>query len=394
VNFIQNKEIQEMKKLNSKIIIFLCFPILTFFALIENCSKDGTTQNNSALIQLNKSSQIFEPSHTFQIVLGDLDSDGDLDAVFSNMLENNAQIWLNDGTGYFSNSDQQLIQGTHGVALGDLDGDGDLDIFLSENTESHLNPSKIYFNGGSGVFTDSGQDIGDKNLWGNRVDLIDIDGDSDLDAYIVYYLEPDLIYLNDGNGIYEKSAITFPENYSMFWGDLDSDGDVDLFIKEYGTGYKTMLNDGSGNFSDHWQQNDSNILRGNCGIADVDQDGDLDVLVANGDNTGSSPTIVMLNDGTGRFADSGQELSSTISARFGMGDLDGNGYIDAFITNFGQPNEVWLNDGNGNFTDTGLRLSGNARNSGSVLGDLDGDGDLDVFVTNFGEGSNEIWFNE
>jgi hypothetical protein len=77
-----------------------------------------------------------------------------------------------------------------------------------------------------------------------------------------------------------------------------------------------------------------------------------------------------------------------------LGDLDGDGNLDALVTNFGHPNEIWLGDGAGGFSDSGLHLSGDANNSGAALGDLDDDGDLDIFLANFVGGANEIWFNE
>ena len=58
---------------------------------------------------------------TFQVGLGDLDGDGDLDAVFANM-HAESQMWLNDGNGRFVNSNQRLGSETHCVGIGDVDG--------------------------------------------------------------------------------------------------------------------------------------------------------------------------------------------------------------------------------------------------------------------------------
>ncbi|MBU0494352.1 MAG: VCBS repeat-containing protein [Chloroflexi bacterium] len=331
--------------------------------------------------------------------LGDLDGDGDLDAVFANNTAfDSSQVWLNDGTGKFTDSGQELTPQGHGVGLGDLDGDGDLDLFITCATLGAAapyskKPSKVYLNDGQGVFQDTGQDLGDTELSGNGVNLIDVDGDGDLDAYVVYYEVADKIYLNDGQAQFTDGEIAIPEN--VVWGDLDSDGDVDIFSKDLEQGYRVLLNDGAGRFASTWDMVDSQAIDGGLALGDLDGDGDLDVLVAKGVRSGGSyPTTLLLNDGAGRFSDSGQSLNPTMGADLAIGDIDRDGDLDVFVSNAFAPNEVWLNDGTGHLIDSGLRLkslSGGLTVKAS-LGDLDADDDLDVFVGCF-SGRTELWFN-
>ena len=82
-------------------------------------------------VAFEKSSQSFPPMNTFQVALGDLDGDGDLDAVMAHAALTGSHIWLNDGRGCFTSSGQALTPQGHGVGVGDLDNDGDLDIFVS-----------------------------------------------------------------------------------------------------------------------------------------------------------------------------------------------------------------------------------------------------------------------
>ena len=124
----------------------------------------------------------------------------------------------------------------------------------------------------------------------------------------------------------------------------------------------------------------------------MDDDGDLDAFVANNGQNKHQPNKMWLNDGSGSFTNSGQSLGSSLSSDALLGDLDGDGDLDAFVTNRdNQPNKVWINDGSGNFTE-GQSL-GASYSLDVELGDVDDDGDLDAFVANEGQG-NKVWIND
>jgi len=364
-------------------------------AILPNNNLSG---ENYDIPKFTQSDQYFEPANTFRVVLGDLDSDGDLDAVCANMQAVDSRVWLNDGHGKFTATEQRLTQQGHGVDLGDLDGDGDLDIFMVcasygptgiENNRA----SKVYLNDGKANFAETGQNLGDSLQSGNGIRLHDFDGDNDLDALVYYYQEDHVVYINDGKAHFAKSDFRFPKKAEC--GDLDGDGDVDLFIREEGSGYKVMGNDGHGNFVQKWSYPDSTVIFGSCTLADLDNDGDLDVIVPSGnDREGVFPTTVWYNDSKGQFEKSAIELNATKSGKISLSDLNGDGHLDAFVTNFDFPSSIWINDGKGNLLDTGMRLGGFQGNSGAALGDLDGDGDIDAFIAEFFGGSNTIWFNE
>lgn len=344
------------------------------------------------LLPLEKSAQNFTARGTFQAGLGDLDGDGDLDAVFANPMQNNSQVWLNDSTGTFTDTGQKLTTYGHGVGLADFDEDGDLDAFIT--CHQFVKPSRIYLNDGTGIMIDTGQDLGDKGISGTEVNLLDINGDGHMDVNVMYYSPnglPDKVYLNDGLANFHDSGLQLNEE-PIAWGDLDGDGDVDYFGKRQGKGYVVQLNDGIGQFSETWQMDDTQSTIGGIALADFDGDGDLDALVTNGfRDTGSFPSRLFLNDGTGQFTDSGQTLNPTMGSELAVGDLDLDGDLDVFVANSDQPDEVWLNDGNGYFSDSGLRLEGSFSTKPS-LGDPDDDGDLDVFVGSL-TGKPQIWLN-
>ena len=100
-----------------------------------------------------------------------------------------------------------------------------------------------------------------------------------------------------------------------------------------------------------------------------------------------------VNTGDGlRFVDSGQTLGDGMSFSVALGDLDGDGDLDAWVANVGGSDTVWLNDGTGTFTDSELKL-GTGASVSVALGDLDGDGDIDAWVANLGE-PNTVWIND
>ena len=101
--------------------------------------------------------QILGTGDCFDIVLGDIDADGDIDVITTGGISDPCRIWQNDGKGVFS--DVQCIQGalSHGVALSDLDNDGDLDLFLVFNNSDKK--SRI-ISSGREVYSDEGSKSG------------------------------------------------------------------------------------------------------------------------------------------------------------------------------------------------------------------------------------------
>lgn len=327
-----------------------------------------------------QSKQNFGSGQTRVVRLGDLDSDGDLDAVFSC-----GQVWLNDGHGQFTLKQDNMIYRGHGVDIGDIDGDKDIDIIFAAQ---HSRP---YLNDGHANFTPSNDFLGDTSKFVFDLSLIDMDNNGTLDALVNYAGNTRCWYKNDGTGHFMLSDSTLP---GRFCDDLDNDGDLDFFIREEGSGYKVLLNDGRGKLIENWTLSDSTTEGGFLEFADLDNDGDSDILVTNGGNDNIYPTLQLSNDGTGNFTIVRNDLPRTRWGNIAFGDLNNDGFLDALVTNFRLPNYIFLNDGKGILYDSGIRFGGNAGSMVSAVGDLDGDGDLDLFISNFFGGSCEVWFNE
>ena len=356
-----------------------------------------------------------------ELVLADLDGDGDLDAFVANDGPN--EVWWNDGNGNFSDSGQKMGDaGSRGMALGDLDGDGDLDAFVANVLPNggDSNANTIWLNDGAGVFIDSGQSLGSGSSY--SVALGDLDNDGDLDAFVGNYGNlyidtnfignynyfygggPNTVWWNDGAGNFSDSGQSLGNANSMCvaLADLDNDGDLDAFIANANpiSGSKAnavWLNDGEGYFVDSGQTL-GNSESMEVVLADVDEDGDIDAFVANAANmldSNKPNNTVWLNDSSGIFSDSGQRLGTSDGTDAALWDIDGDGDLDAFVTNAGngEPNTVWWNDGRGIFYDSGQRL-GNVDSHGVALGDIDGDNDLDAFVLNISGQPNALWLNQ
>ncbi|MCP4990578.1 MAG: hypothetical protein GY928_32430 [Colwellia sp.] len=333
-----------------------------------------------------------------EVALGDLDGDGDSDVFIANHTDwphNGANhVWKNDGTGVFTNTGQSLGNSrSREVLLSDLDGDGDLDAFVANNsaTGSTGTPNKVWLNNGTGVFSDSGQALGNAPSFG--LALGDIDNDGDIDAVAGNHGGCKVLW-NNGSAIFTDSGqvLSGTNSPDVELGDLDGDSDLDLFIGNHGTTPSFVyFNDGSGIFTDSGQALGS-LVTWSISLGDLDGDGDLDAFLANSlASYAPGYNTVWFNDGSGFFSDSGQSLGNAQSNDVALGDIDGDGDLDAYAPNHvGVADEVWFNDGNGYYT-IGQSV-GSANGQGVGLGDLDGDGDIDAVVVNWGQ-SNRVLFN-
>jgi len=322
-------------------------------------------------------------------VLGDIENDGDLDAFVTN--KGNNKIWKNKENGVFEQGQSIADSDSFHAAFGDFDKDGYIDIFAA-----NLNgPDKVWMNDKKGNFTEN-QAIGTGHLAFAAVALGDLNGDGYLDAFVVGMIG-NTVLLNNGTGkLNESQSLTGAGGLYAALGDLDGNGSLDAFIATKGNN-EVWLNNGKGVFTDSGQSMKDDVSTG-VALGDIDGDGDLDAFVVNE----NAPDRVWRNNGKGVFekiqtlevltADNPEyDLYSESHAVF-LGNLDGDGDLDAFVVNNGKPNKVWLNDGTGKFY-KGQTLKDNDKSWGMALGDLDGDGDLDAFIANLGE-PNKVLLNK
>ena len=184
------------------------------------------------------------------ISFGDLDGDGDLDAFIANSLhldENGDavdydpnEVWLNDGDGMFEDSGQRLgEQRSYSVVVGDLDRDGDLDALVG-----NMGADEVWLNDGHAGFIDSGQKLG--NSLTRYLYLSDLDSDGDLDAFVGSDTVG-RIWINDGHGVFKvtRQRLNYTWEYALALGDVNGDGTADIVAGKLDSA-KVWYNNGTG----------------------------------------------------------------------------------------------------------------------------------------------------
>ncbi len=367
--------------------------ITIFISLIVIfCSRSAAysqnLQSDVIIPEFKQSTQALEKIENIpEIAFADIDSDGDLDAVCSSMFSPSF-VLVNDGKGSFSPSGQIFSNDMHGIAIGDLDGDKDQDLFFAYIRKN--GPSPIFLNNGHGVFKRSAAPLSLDAT--ETIHLIDVENDGDLDAFVT---PPGLICLNDGKGNFTKSSSTLPP-MCRYLHDLNGDGFADFIRINRREGFAIFLNDKKGNFAEYSFLQKEEIDNSYIAFFDLDNDGDADVIYNTYYSDRNYTGGILINDGSGTFTDSGQKLSRAKYGRLGTGDLNNDGFADAILTDWENPAQVWMNNRKGELIDSGIRL-GESDGKGWIgcnIKDFDNDGDMDVFITNRLTGKHGLWFNQ
>ena len=286
----------------------------------------------------------------------------------------------------------------------DVDGDGDLDAVLSVE----YGANRLYLNEGGGRFVYRPGAFGGAYHDSEHVRSADFNGDGLPD--VIFIAESDEVhqlFLGDGRGGFIDASDRLPamsQGNGLAVGDVNGDGLPDIFIGSTGElhdGPKFVparnllfLNDRKrpGHFIDASATHlpASNDQTENVALADMDQDGDLDAVLA-------SPSLtnrLLINDGKGRFSDASDRLELSVSMEtreVHVFDANGDGLNDIIFLNITSNNHGWkkdpqtrllMNDGNGRFRDeSASRLPAHRFSSwaGTVV-DFDGDGHKDLLV--------------
>lgn len=323
--------------------------------------------------------------------IADMDNDGDKDIVGVAAANNDGfTIIRSDGPWSFDQNpvDHPTGEDNWGLQVADLNRDGFKDVIVADAGSNHLTVHE----------SEQGQfnfpDFYPVNTAGIMRECAtgDLDGDGDLDAMSIGNRL--IVMRNDGSGNFniEVDDSALPPLDRAKLRDLDGDGDLDivcvknLIIAQPPYDVYTSLNDGAGNFGPFWIQS----AQGSAGIgeadaADLDGDGDLDLVASEGRGAPGMSRRIYSWENTGNpalFAAPWIYSNPGIlgGERLSLGDLNGDGKQDAMLG--GQV--VFLGVGNRTFTYHGVSDPGPGPIRGAKVADLNQDGKLDVATVTHG----------
>lgn len=363
-------------------------------ALYEN--RDGR------FVEVAEVAGVDDPGYGMGMCAGDYDADGRLDFLVTNygadrLFRNLGPV---DGQVRFEEVAQQAGVASQGWGTGctfaDLDLDGDLDLYVANyvhfsyennprcgdvtrNVWSYCRPvvfkgqgDHLYINQGDGTFR---QEAGLRGIVegvddrGFGVIASDLNKDGAPDLLVANDGTLNRFYVNDGKGFFTDQALIsglssnrsgHPESgMGLALADVDGDDLQDLLVTNYSFETNTFYNNRSNNRGDLFFEDRTDevglgapsYLQVSWGVAflDFDNDGDLDVAVANGhvmdtidqfeDGIGyPQPNLLFANDGSGHFRDVSEEAGAAfsvakVSRALAVGDWNNDGRLDLLITN-------------------------------------------------------------
>jgi hypothetical protein len=311
---------------------------------------------------------------------GDIDNDGDIDLFVANWWDWNDMLYVNDGTGGFTEVSGSPIvldtNGTETASWGDPDNDGFLDLYATMSDAPVLN--KLYHNNGDGTFSEITTGVQSTDAHVSRcVNWTDTDLDGDLDLFVTNESnQNEDLYLNDGAGGFTAltgSPLVSASSHTMSssWGDYDNDGDLDVFLANSNNTNRLFRNDGGNVFVEVLGQPMSTDA--NCSFSsnwvDVDNDADLDLFVTNAYCPPPLFNYLYLNDGTGNFTRQLTDVVATDTvASYGQAfaDTDDDGDLDLVVANIEHGgNHYYVNNGNGNHF-VRIRCIGTVSNTSAI----------------------------
>jgi len=278
----------------------------------------------------------------------DIDGDNDLDLL---MMGNSSgtritKLYTNDGQGVFTEVLNTPFIGVSkgGLAFSDVDGDNDLDVLISGEFISFSGITRLYINDGDGIFSQAVSNPFTE-VYSGKVVFADADGDGDEDVLVTGVMADNTVthtaklYLNDGQGVFtelSEAPLTPVSGSSVAFSDIDGDGDKDiLIVGNLGSlrSAKLYINDGLAGFTEQMDTPFQGVSSGSIAFADVDNDGDEDVILTGlGESLNVSSRLYM-NDGVGNFSEViDTPFIGVRTSSVAFSDIDSDNDLDVLIT--------------------------------------------------------------
>ena len=356
-------------------------------------SDDPNEQNNSALTGAQVVSAFSEGAVQIlnlsgnDVASGNVDGDGLFDVVVSS---DNTVIFFNSGNRSLITPGQSLGSNSGGnvVVLLDWDGDGDTDVAVGGMSNK---AARVYFNDGNGEFP-NGVDLNISGL-GTVTGAAAADFDSDGDD--------DLVLAGSGNTIqvrrsgefgFATSPLPAISGIHASVADINNDSFPDVVIVEAGSrSVKVLRNSGDGRTF-----NSQTLQRGSVASvtpADIDSDGDIDLVLAVDDGELAVPESKVVYQQSGGSFSSGSPLGVSPVSRLVAGDIDGDTRPDIVAVNHAGVHQQYRGLSSGGFNLHAEQIVSAGMRRG-VLSDFNGDGSLDLIVAGSQSNVVEIYAND
>jgi hypothetical protein len=331
-------------------------------------------------IALSKGTEVVEA-----FAVADLDLDGHLDlvAALGNGPAAGLAILFGDGKGALSAPHLVTATSAAAIVVGDWNGDGRSDLVVSEADSNGVPTGVLSIHlGMSGGQLQAGSPIAP--LSGARLAAADLDGDGHLDLVVADTGGRSAVLFGDGGGGFGAPVVHSRGDEGVFIGDFTGDGTLDLLSS--GGATEVLVGDGHGKFTDALLLPRPSAGSGDAQAVDLNGDGKLDLVF---NSIGSVDVLLGNGDGTFREAQPmGPGFARADSLE--IADLDGDGHLDLTVPTIGQQQNaggvaVWLGRGDGTFGPPAV-FPVDVEPFRHALGDLDGDGKLDAVVYSDGAG--------
>ena len=325
------------------------------------------------------------------VFAADMDGDGDMD-IISASYDDDTIAWYENNNGDASSWTATDIatnaDGAASVFAADMDGDGDMDIVSASIFDDTF---AWYENNNGDASSWTATDIATNEDGAVSVFAADMDGDGDMDIVSASYLDDTIAWYENNNGDASSWTVTDIATsanapWTVFAADMDGDGDMDIVSASHDDDTIAWYENNNGDASS-WTATD--IARSADGAysvfaADMDGDGDMDIVSA----SRYDDAIAWYENNNGDASSwTATDIATSADGAYSVfaADMDGDGDMDIVSASYLDDTIAWYENNNGDASSwTATDIATSADNARSVFAaDMDGDGDMDILSASY-----------